>query len=66
LFRTNGLLWSLAACSIAVPLIDWLLPGDRYDWAGKAGSGDTEKKGAEYETVRVLRGARGGDRLVRA
>ena len=27
LFRTNGLLWSLAACSIVVPLIDWLLPG---------------------------------------
>jgi Na+-translocating ferredoxin:NAD+ oxidoreductase RnfD subunit len=70
MFRTNGLLWSLAACSIAVPLIDWLLPGDRYDWArqaaGRAGRGDTEEKGAEYETVRVLRGARGGDRLVRA
>ena len=33
LFRTNGLLWSLAACSLAVPLIDWLLPGSRYAWA---------------------------------
>jgi len=33
LFRTNGLLWSLAACSIAVPIIDWLLPGDHYSWA---------------------------------
>jgi len=32
LFRTNGLLWSLAACSLAVPLIDWLIPGDRYFW----------------------------------
>jgi hypothetical protein len=32
LFRTNGLLWSLAACSPLVPLIDRLLPGDRYDW----------------------------------
>jgi len=32
LFRTNGLLWSLAACSLAVPLIDWLLPGSRYAW----------------------------------
>jgi Na+-transporting NADH:ubiquinone oxidoreductase subunit NqrB len=32
LFRTNGLLWSLAACSLAVPLIDWLLPGGRYQW----------------------------------
>ena len=27
LFRTNGLLWSLALCSMTVPLIDWLLPG---------------------------------------
>ena len=32
LFRTNGLLWSLAACSSAVPLLDWLLPGGRYRW----------------------------------
>ena len=32
LFQTNGLLWSLAACSLAVPLIDWLLPGARYHW----------------------------------
>jgi Na+-translocating ferredoxin:NAD+ oxidoreductase RnfD subunit len=32
LFRTNGLLWSLAVWSIAVPLIDRLLPGHRYVW----------------------------------
>jgi len=32
LFRTNGLLWSLALFSMSVPLIDWLLPGDRYEW----------------------------------
>jgi Na+-translocating ferredoxin:NAD+ oxidoreductase RnfD subunit len=32
LFRTNGLLWSLAACSPLVPLIDRLIPGGRYDW----------------------------------
>jgi len=32
LFRTNGLLWSLAVCSLIVPLIDWLLPGRRYQW----------------------------------
>jgi Na+-transporting NADH:ubiquinone oxidoreductase subunit NqrB len=32
LFKTNGLLWSLAACSLTVPLIDWLLPGRRYGW----------------------------------
>jgi enediyne biosynthesis protein E5 len=33
LFQTNPLLWSLAICSLAVPLIDRLLPGHRYDWA---------------------------------
>ena len=32
LFRTNGLLWSLAFWSMAVPLIDRLLPGPRYRW----------------------------------
>jgi enediyne biosynthesis protein E5 len=32
LFRTNGLLWSLAVCSLAVPLIDRLVPGPRYQW----------------------------------
>ncbi len=35
LFRTNGLLWSLAAFAPVVPLIDRWLPGSRYDWASK-------------------------------
>jgi len=39
-FRTNGLLWSLATCSLAVPLIDRLLPGPRYQWAGTAHPGE--------------------------
>jgi Na+-transporting NADH:ubiquinone oxidoreductase subunit NqrB len=38
LFRTNGLLWSLAACSPLVPLIDRLLPGEPYRWAAPHGS----------------------------
>jgi enediyne biosynthesis protein E5 len=33
MYRTNGLLWSLVACSLAVPLIDRLLPGPRYEWS---------------------------------
>jgi hypothetical protein len=33
LFRTNGLLWSLAAWSMAVPILDRLLPAGRYVWA---------------------------------
>ena len=33
LFRTNGLLWSLAIWSMAVPILDRVLPAVRYDWA---------------------------------
>jgi Na+-transporting NADH:ubiquinone oxidoreductase subunit NqrB len=32
LYRTNGILWSLAIWSMAVPLIDRLLPGPKYEW----------------------------------
>jgi Na+-transporting NADH:ubiquinone oxidoreductase subunit NqrB len=32
LFRTNGLLWSLAIWSLAVPILDRLFPATRYDW----------------------------------
>lgn len=49
LFRTNGLLWSLAAFSLAVPLIDRLLPGARYAWT-------SNKEQRDDETSRVLRG----------
>ncbi|HEX6203813.1 MAG TPA: RnfABCDGE type electron transport complex subunit D [Thermoanaerobaculia bacterium] len=34
LFRPNGLIWSLAALSPLVPLIDRVLPGRRYRWPG--------------------------------
>ena len=30
LFRNHGILWSLAVCSLVVPLIDWWLPARRY------------------------------------
>jgi Na+-transporting NADH:ubiquinone oxidoreductase subunit NqrB len=32
LFRTNGPLWSLAICSLIVPVIDRFLPAARYEW----------------------------------
>ena len=32
MFRTNGLLWSLAVFSLCTPLLDWLLPGTRHRW----------------------------------
>jgi Na+-transporting NADH:ubiquinone oxidoreductase subunit NqrB len=38
LFRTNGLLWSLAVWSMAVPVIDQLLPGRRYSWSSPKGT----------------------------
>ncbi|HEX2162748.1 MAG TPA: RnfABCDGE type electron transport complex subunit D [Thermoanaerobaculia bacterium] len=34
LYRPNGLIWSLAALSPLVPLLDRLLPGRRYRWPG--------------------------------
>ncbi len=36
LFRTNGILWSLAATALVVPFIDVLLPAARYQWGGEA------------------------------
>src|SRR5262245_27370704 len=45
LFRTNGPLWSLATCSMTVPLIDWLLPARRYEWG---------QRQSDVKTVRAL------------
>jgi Na+-translocating ferredoxin:NAD+ oxidoreductase RnfD subunit len=45
LFRTNGLLWSLAAASLCVPLIDRWLPGRGFDWSAPG-------TGARSEEVR--------------
>lgn len=38
MFKNNGLIWSLAAFSMAVPLIDYLLPGGRFQWPGTGAS----------------------------
>jgi Na+-transporting NADH:ubiquinone oxidoreductase subunit NqrB len=35
LFRTNGLIWSLAGCSLFVPVLDRWLPGSRYAWPAR-------------------------------
>ena len=76
LFRTNGLLWSLALFSMTVPLIDWLLPGRRYEWGARqksaaSGGGQLPTNSqpayeAHYETTvnRAVDGIR--MRLVRA
>jgi enediyne biosynthesis protein E5 len=36
LFRTNGVIWSLAMCSPLVPVLDRLLPGRRFSWTEAA------------------------------
>jgi hypothetical protein len=67
LFRTNGLLWSLAACSLLVPLIDWLLPGDHYTWLSQPATAVVNPfKGAVYETAGVRRGVGVARRMVGA
>jgi Na+-transporting NADH:ubiquinone oxidoreductase subunit NqrB len=58
LFRTNGLLWSLAVCSLAVPIIDLLLPGERYQWRKRAllppvPTRSKSMKGNVYEPIPV-------------
>jgi enediyne biosynthesis protein E5 len=51
LFRTNGLLWSLALLSLFVPVIDLVLPGRRYRWAAPADGALPFPKGVRHETV---------------
>jgi len=47
LYRTNGLLWSLALCSILTPVIDRLVPAARYQWnrstPSKQAKGETDE-----------------------
>ncbi|MEE9144695.1 MAG: RnfABCDGE type electron transport complex subunit D [Candidatus Binatia bacterium] len=49
LFRTNGLLWSLAFFAPLVPLIDRFLPGHRYEWK-KLCQSKQNLKGVHHET----------------
>ncbi len=47
LYRTNGLLWSLALCSVLTPLIDYLLPGTKYRWHSQTSA--LPRKGDSHE-----------------
>ena len=49
LFRTNGLLWSLALGTLAVPLLDRLLPGARYEWNRDRSRPGNSNQGASDE-----------------
>ncbi len=59
LFRTNGLLWSLATVSMMAPLIDWLLPGARYEWS-RPGTGTQAAEEVAYEAVGSIGAGRRG------
>ena len=47
LYRQNGLLLSLAAFSLLVPVLDRLLPGARYSWGGGKGLEGQGHKGLQ-------------------
>jgi enediyne biosynthesis protein E5 len=47
LFRTNGLLWSLAICSTLTPLIDLVLRASRYTWTRQPPTAGTRKPQGE-------------------
>jgi Na+-transporting NADH:ubiquinone oxidoreductase subunit NqrB len=46
LYRNNGLLWSLAICSMLTPLIDYRSPGKQYQWQipNTGGQGDVHEE----------------------
>ncbi len=52
LFRTNGPLWSLAACAVLVPLLDHWLPGARHHWTTDAATNQSTK-GTRHATSLV-------------
>jgi enediyne biosynthesis protein E5 len=60
LFRTNGVLWSLALFSMTVPLIDLVLPGRQYAWS------TVTTNEVAHETARFGTGVRGDVGLVGA
>jgi len=68
LFRTNGLLWSLAACSLFVPVLDRWLPGRGFEWSApggppRAGAGAQRKERSHAQSgIRIPAGAAGGVR----
>jgi Na+-translocating ferredoxin:NAD+ oxidoreductase RnfD subunit len=55
LWQQNGLLWALAGAAPLVPLIDRLLPGEKYRWAGKKERKETEGKRGEEKRGWVRR-----------
>jgi len=61
LFRPNGLLWSLAACALLVPVIDRLLPGRKYAWPARVPAGPSVPLGATASTAATVSTADAAD-----
>jgi hypothetical protein len=62
LFRTNGPVWSLAAFTLMVPLLDRWLPGPRHQWNPRPATAGPPLKGATHETpVPAFAAHRGGE-----
>ena len=59
LFRTNGLLWSLAGCSFVVPLLDRWLPGREFEWSAPGTGARTLEVRHALSAVRVPAAAGG-------
>ena len=53
LFRTNGLLWSLAGSSMLVPVIDRLLPARRFEWIQPASAYRRTKEDRNMKRVLI-------------
>ena len=53
LFRTNGLLWSLALFSTTVPFIDRMLPGERYEWTRPLPRPAWQPRGGSHDSLAV-------------
>ena len=52
-YNTGGLLWSLGLWSLAVPLIDRILPAARYEWRAPNHSSQPSENNHEHEQTRA-------------
>ena len=62
LYRTNGLLWSLAVCSLFVPLLDRVRRGRGFEWSAPGTGATLKEVGHAQSGVRIPAGAAGGVR----
>lgn len=51
MFRTNGPVWSLAACTLLVPALDRWLEGPRHAWTPVPATAGVPSKGAPHEML---------------